>query len=366
MLLKIIAGLLIGIVLLFTLANGTFLPSKYNLAKDTYDPAIHPMTEAQFQLIHAGLTAASSHNMQPWKISIEDQQSFTLHADLTKDLPVIDGNKRQMLISQGTFIERVKQASEAAGFDLTITYSNINWKRPYPEIARFDVKSSNAVTTDDVSGASYQKQSSATSDIEAILQTEFASSRFDYVYLAEEDLTLIQSMLREGTRIESENQEAMEELLSIFRFSKWEKNTYRYGLSLNTLSPLMQTLINPILKYTTSWSSFGESSIPAFEKRLENEVGYLLLLKDNPTDQDMIAAGETLERLSSEIDGYTLRPAVQVLEHIEGMETVSKDFQDTYGKKAEVLCIIGFTPQSDGYHESVRHQVNDLVLKSQK
>lgn len=365
MAMKISAGILVGIVLLFILANGTFLPSKYTTKKDSYDPTIHNMTVAQFQLIQAGIGASSSHNMQPWKISITDKQNFTLHADMTKDLTIIDGDKKQMLISQGTFIERVKQAADAAGINASIDYANIDWTDPWPVIANFEINSNKAIPADQITGATYQNEPSANSNIETVLKAEFASNNLDYLYLAGEDLPKIQSMLRKGNQIESENQEAMEELLSIFRFSKWEKNSYRHGLSLNTASPVVQTFINPILKFTTSWKSFGESSIPVFEKRLENEIGYLLLIKDNPTDQDLIAAGETLARLSGEIDGYILRPAVQVLEDIDGMETVGKEFQDTYGTRGEVIFIIGFTPQSDGYYESVRHQVSDLILPAQ-
>ena len=362
MTIKIILLLLGALFIMFIVANGTFLKSKYNLKKDQYDSELHSMTETQFQLIQAGISAASSHNMQPWKVSIENENQFTLYADMNKDLPVIDKDHRQLLISQGTFIQKAKQAAQTAGLSMDVTIHSVDFEDLLPQIATFTIWEENSIEVDSVAASSYVGEAKGASNIESELEAAFMSIPLEYQYVTGDELPNIKAMLREGNRIESENQEAMEELLENFRFSKWSKNSYRYGLSINTTSPLIQTFINPILNVTSSEESFGKSSIQVFVKRLENEIGYILLKKENPTEEDFITAGEVLISLSNNLDGYIIRPAVQLLQEIDGMESSSQEFQNEYGQDSEVILIIGITKQSGGYFESVRHQVRDLIL----
>ena len=363
MIAKTILGLIVALIVVFVLVDGTFLPSRYNGEKDIYDAESDEMTELQFSLIKAGMGAGSSHNMQPWKIQVKSEESFALYADMEKNLDVVDASHNQLLMSQGTYIEKVKQAAKDAGIALKVNYEPIDFGQDLPLVATFSIAGENQ-SIDSISSTTYHETEGVAVDIEAILDQTFGKSKLSYAYQTGRELPKMQRYLREGTQIESENQDAMEELLRIFRFTKWEKNQYRFGLSLNTVPRVVQVFLQPIMKLTANWESFGQSGMTQFESRLSKETGYVLIIKENPTAEDYLLAGELMSKLSHDMDGYTIRPAVQLLEDIEGMEQIGESFQAEYGGAGEVLLILGVKPKvAPGAYESVRHQVEDLVIQ---
>lgn len=58
----------------------------------------------RWALAHA-ILAPNSHNRQPWLVDLREPNAITLHVDLERTLPMTDPWFRQIVISQGTFIE---------------------------------------------------------------------------------------------------------------------------------------------------------------------------------------------------------------------------------------------------------------------
>ncbi|MDD3394623.1 MAG: hypothetical protein PHG19_08310 [Anaerotignum sp.] len=354
-------------VLIFAMASwdGAYMRTEYNVSNDVYDEEKKIMSETEFQLIGAGIQSASSHNMQPWKIKILDQMTFALYADMEKTLPMIDPENNQLLMSQGTFIGSVKQVAEELGVSLDVKYAPISLNEKLPLIATFTILSEEKIKADAISSASIGMNTQ-----EAMLDTKKVSdllrdrlNDYEMIWVKEEQKPIFQEYLRKGNMVESKHQGAMTELLEIFRFTKWDKNKYRYGLSLNTITPPLNMCIEPIVGLTSNPKSFGKSSLAAFEKRLENEEAYLVLAHQAPKPSDYVRVGEALSILGLCVEGYTVRPAVQLIEPLEGMQELYNDLREEYAIQGEVLQIIGFTRKSSSYHESVRHQVLDLIIE---
>ncbi len=367
---RIVKRVLIGIVgvvalvlIVLMVMDGSFLTKKYDSSRDEFNEEKHQMTKTQFNLIKAGMSAGSSHNMQPWKVKVENDKTFNLYIDREKDLSVIDKNHNQVLISQGAFIGMVKKEAETLGVKVDVEYYDINMDDTLPLVASIIISNEQEDGVDGVSSATYEESDTVTDNIGAVIESEFVKSNLKYTYLEETQLEDVQYYLREGTRIESNDKEAMEELLNVFRFSRWDKNKYRYGLSLNTMKPMLQMIIEPIMKYTSTADNFGKSSIAAFEDRLSKEIGYVLIQKENPSNMDLIETGEILTSLTKEIKGYTVRPAAQLIQELDGMKEISTEFQNVYGQEEEVIFIIGIQPKQDGFYESIRHKVEDIVIK---
>ncbi|SEO32412.1 hypothetical protein SAMN04488134_10685 [Amphibacillus marinus] len=355
--LSIVAGMVVW--------NGTFLKTKYDSAQDNYDHEQASMTETQFQLIRAGIQAASSHNMQPWKIKIIDDQSFVLYADLTKHLPIIDPDYQQLLMGQGTFIALIRATAEQLGIALEVNYHPLNMEEELPIIATFTSDAHEDSTIDSVTAASAGSESEEPSFAvhEATQFIHDLAPKYVVKWIAEENRSEFQDYLYTATEIEAENQQAMEEMLDVFRFTKWEKNKYRYGLSLNTIGPPLNTFIPPIVGLTAQWKSFGKATINSFEERLANEELYLVLALENPTQSDYIEVGEVITGLTQRVAGFTLRPAVQILQPLAGMEEVYREMHEVIGIEGEIIQIIGFTKKDNAFHDSIRHQVMDLILE---
>lgn len=361
----IILGVVAIIILGMACWDGAFMGTRYNIQKDVYDEEKKVMSKAEFELIRGGIASASSHNMQPWKIKIVDQKTFSLYADMEKNLPVIDPKNIQMLMSEGTFIGSVKEEAKKLGLALDVQYAPIDLNKELKLIATFHILGEGENEVDAVSSATRGVDVDVPMlNQEKILElTDNSLPGFQTLWIEEEQKSLFQTYLQKGTMIEASNQKAMEELLKVFRFTKWEKNQYRYGLSLNTITPPLRMFIEPIVGATATWESFGKNSITAFEQRMKNEAGYLVISCENPKFSDYIRMGEALSQMSLSIDGFTMRPAVQLIEPLEGMTEVYDEMKEVFDIQGEVVQVIGFTKRENGYHDSVRHQVMDIIIQ---
>ncbi len=362
----LLIGLLISISTL-VIGSGVYLPKEYRLEDDIYDPELSAMTELQFYLIHGGLRASSSHNMQPWKIIILDDTRFELHADIAKALPVIDPNYQQMLMSQGTFLESLQDAADTSGITITIEPATPDLSQGATKIATIEIVNEPILDDWTVAGAtSTENENQAVSFSISAGETLFVGMDDIYrTWIDNDQLETFQTLLLEAMTLEANHLSAMEELLGIFRFTRYEKNKHRYGLSLNTMTPIMQTMIEPIMNLTATPTSFGASSINPFKTRLKSEHTYLVLSMENPTAWDYVEIGRWTQRLANHFTDATVRPVVQLLEPLEGMSELSDAMIRTSAIPGSPMIILGFQEPQSGFHESLRHRVMDLINRSQ-
>lgn len=348
--------------------DGFFLETKYDVSRDEYDVEKEFMSGTQFALIRAGIQAASSHNMQPWKVRIDSETSFTLLADMSKILPVIDPDNKQLMMSQGTFIGSVKAYADEHGIELKVEYLQPDINAEFPEIASFLIVNENYLQIDGVTSATKGVEGTANTlgynDISELVKSVLPEAKIKFI--AGKELEIFQEYLRRGTAKEAGNISANEELLDVFNFTKWEKNKFRYGLSLNTIAPVARTFIEPLVGLTSTPQNFGKSSISAFERRLAVEEGYLVISLDTPKPSDYVKVGEALTLLGLNSTGYIVKPAVQLIQPIDGMRQIYEEMVEQFNIDGEVVQIIGFTKIGGGYHESVRHRVMDIVTVEQE
>lgn len=361
----IIGSLLLVIILVFVLLDGTFLPKKYqSVWSNKY---IEQLEDDQSKMIAYAIRAASSHNTQPWLVKSIDENTIELYADMDKALPVVDGDNKQLLMSQGTFIESFRQGAAQYGYGVDITYSEPNFSDKMPLIATIKAyKEKDMGTVDAVSSSTYVavKPDENTSLRKALDQCIAEYQGFSYTIVESSgDVEKLEEVLMEGTIIESKNEAAMKELLDKFRFTEWEKNEYRYGLSLNTLPGILKPFTQPIIKSVSKdWEGFGDSGIKQFENRLEQQTKYILIKSDNPSNLEYIYSGQIYQKLIFKVDEYDLRPAMQALENFDAMKSLNEQFQQTYGVDGEVVWIIGLQDKTNPA-SNPRHLVEDILVQ---
>ncbi len=66
-------------------------------------------------LSHA-ILAPHSHNLQSWLVDLREPEIITLRMDVTRTLPHTDPHSRQMVMSQGTFLELLDLAARQRGY----------------------------------------------------------------------------------------------------------------------------------------------------------------------------------------------------------------------------------------------------------
>lgn len=361
-----IVVILFIIVLVFIYLDGTFISKKYNsIWSSQY---IDQLETDQYRMIAYGLRAASSHNTQPWIVKEINPNTIELYADMDKALYVVDKDFHQLQMSQGTFIESYKEGAKQYGYDVNIKYNKPNFTEKSPLIATIKVqKKAVAINSDAISSCTYSSlKTTKTYDLEKTLSqclNEYPS--FSYTIIdSSADVKKLESILLEGTIIESKDAGAVKELLNVFRWTEWEKNKFRYGLSLNSLPGILKPFIQPIMKHSSkNWEAFGESSIKSFKDRLATQDKYLLIKCDNSDNLKFIHDGQIYQKLIFEISDYNLRPAMQALENFDAMKALNTKFQEEYGIDGEVVFIIGLQNKTDKpLASNPRHLVEDIMV----
>lgn len=359
---------MVTLLVLIPVINGALEPVKYNLSIDSYDNEAAYMTEDQFHLVKAGMSSASSHNMQPWLVKIVDDNTFEVLVNQQKLLPIVDPNNYQTLMSIGGFIANIDYEATSRGMIIEISYeSDIDFELENPKVATISiVQGSSTTPTDILSGSTYQNNDNLNQQATFAPEEEmdrFSVQGYTIDLIKDEGLETFKAFLLEATTIESTNQAAMDELLSIFRFSRHSKNEFRYGLSLNTIPRPMQFYIESLVGMTSNWKSFGNSSITTFEKRLASEFSYFVISMEQPSKLDYLRVGYLSQWLSLELSDVDLRPAVQLIQPLDGMDQVLEDVKEQYHVSNEIMMIIGvkWSEPSKAY-ESIRHQVMDIIV----
>lgn len=359
------AGAVLIVVMLFVGFDGTFLPRTYASVWSKQD--IERLDDLQSKLIAYGIRAASSHNSQPWLVKKIDAETIELYADMDKALPVVDGDKKQLLMSQGTFIESYRQGAMFSGYTVNVTYHDVDVSENRPLIATLHIQQDTELHVEDsTSGSTYDSLTTDKSDLRTTIDeciTDYPGFTYTLVD-TESEVEALEGMLLEGTIIESKDKEATRELLDFFRWTEWDKNKYRYGLSLNTLPDPVKPFAQPLMKILSKdLSSFGESGIKQFKERLEKQTKYILIHCDNPVTLDYVVSGQIYQQLVHEVSGYELRPAMQVLESFDAMQQLSMQFQTKYGNNGDVIWVIGLQEKSNKpIASNPRHRIEDIII----
>lgn len=239
------------VVVVFILLDGSFMLKQY---KKAWKEDENTNKNDLMKIIDFAIGASSSHNMQPWLVKLADDSTMMLFADTSKELPVVDGDKNQMLMSQGAFIAKFVQGAKKYGYDVKIEYSNLAMDDELPLIATMQITKNGVPIVDTISSSTMvANQTDEISDLQQdIIRLLDGYSDFSHDYIQSgADFDKLQKMLLEGTIIESKNVDATNELLSIFRWTEWDKNKYRYGLSITSLPAMLKPFVQPIMKVSS-------------------------------------------------------------------------------------------------------------------
>jgi len=85
-----------------------------------WQPPADSLDIRRWALSHA-LLAPHAHNLQSWLVDLDTPDTIVLHMDMKRLLPETDPMSRQMVISQGTFIEVLDLACRQRGYRTEVT-----------------------------------------------------------------------------------------------------------------------------------------------------------------------------------------------------------------------------------------------------
>jgi len=357
---KILVSLIIVVVLLVIGVTGVFLPKSY---KSMFSEDYHlKFDDARYRVVSYGILAPNSHNIQSWKITLDenDENVMSLFLNEERTIPVVDSNYNQLIMSCGTFISFMEAGAEKLGYQLDITYFPNGELPNNPSVEEIKntkiadiklVKDTNIVdpTFDVIGGATkrlaYDNLEIPAEKLNALLnQNTFDTIEFNILSEVNEVATLKEMMIQ-GVDIESKNEDAMMETKDIFRYTTYDKNKNPYGLSLHSDNPsvLKRTItefLATIMKQ--SWEADGDFWYQRDSKNIEETNYFGMIMTDTNTRMDQINVGLVYGNicLAAINNGLDIQPAIQVLQDYEAMNALNTQVHGTFAQDGQVIQMI--------------------------
>ena len=381
----IILFILLVLISVFTI-SGSFLHTAYlDPWKKTYQ---NRFDDPRLKLTAHGLLAANGHNMQPWKIKLEEENSsvFYLYADSSKSTPAVDPYARQMMITQGCFLEYLKIAGEKLGTPVTITLfpdgvydeDKLSTSMDTYPVAKITLDKAapqntplyDGIFLSDTNRGIYSKTQLSEDAVSTLTDTQEYPGISAFLYQAPDQVQSIGLIAMEAAEIEGNTTRVMKETEDIFRSNEYQKNKYRYGFSVEgqgtkgIMKHFLQTIVS-LFPSMNSGKAQTDNFIKSTRTSVENTPAYLLLTTKNNTRTSQVEAGMLYSSyiLKAHSLGLAMQPLSQALEEYMEMNTVYEKIHSQYGNGGTIQMLLRVGYPKQPVPLSMRQDINSLLLK---
>lgn len=386
----IFAGIIVFIVLAvlaLLIMSGIFKKAAYlepwekDYAQKFDDPRI--------QLAAHGLLAANGHNMQPWKIRLDedDPMTFYLYADSDRLTNEVDPFARQMMITQGTFLEYCQIAGDRLGYKTDImlfpqggydenrldeSMKNI----PVAKVTLVKTASQSVSLYDymflpDTNRAPYQSTLLTFAQVNELENINTDDVMFIKIFQDQENVNKIGDYAIKAASIEAGVDRVMKESKIIFRANEYQKNEYRYGFSVEGqgtsgfMKHLMQGLVT-LFPSMNDGKAASDRLIQSTQVSVENTAAYAMIITKDNTRLSQVKSGMLYSKLilAAHQQGLVMQPLSQVLEEYPEMNELYKSIHGDYtpeGGTIQMLVRLGESTKD--VPQSMRRDIMDLVIE---
>jgi hypothetical protein len=379
------ALLIVAFASLFII-SGIFESSKY--LEPWQKDYSQKFDDPRIRLIAHGLLAANGHNMQPWKIRLDKDNLmvFYLYADSERLTNEVDPFARQMMITQGTFLEYVKIAGDELGYKTTVELfpegsydeqklSESMKTKPVAKIMLTKDEPQNSPLYDsmflpDTNRAAYQSTKLTSEQINQLETINTDVNMSIKIFQDKENVDKLGSYAMKGATIEAGVNRVMQESEIIFRANEYKKNKYRYGFSVEgqgtsgIIRHLMQGLVT-LFPSMNNGRAASDMFIKSTRTSVDNTPAYAMIITNDNSRSNQVKSGMLYSRLILEAHrlGFVMQPLSQVLEEYPEMKEPYNSIHRNYasdGGTIQMLVRLGKATKE--VPQSMRRDVMDLMI----
>jgi len=321
-----------GVVLAATAglsACDTSLPPE---ALQAWNPPTDSGDVRQWLVAHA-ILAPHSHNLQSWRVDLSVPNEITLFIDLQRLLPETDPLSRQMMMSQGTFLELLDLAARQKGLRADITLfpegafgpTTLDGRptarvrlvpdmtaQPDPLFAQIFKRRTNREAYEARPPEAPALKAIASSLAPHPIRVGFAGADQAGVLQQHRDIAM------QAWRIELTTPRALLESYKVLRIGPTEIAQHRDGLSVN--DPMLR-VINALGLFDRSQASAPDSSavtgqIDEFNAKLATTPAFFAMVTEGNDRFTQVNAGRAYVRaqLAATAHGLSMQPLSQALQ----------------------------------------------------
>jgi len=301
----------------------------------------HPSKDLDIRkwILSYAILAPHSHNLQSWLVDLGKPDEITLYCDLTRLLPETDPFSRQIVMSQGTFIELLDMAAKERGLrtqiDLFPKGEFEAEKVDDRPTARIRLIEDSSVKKDPLflqilkrhtNREAYDLKDPA-SDALASIKESVKTYPVNVGFVLSNPPELIakhRTIAAEGWRIELTTPRTIMETYKVLRIGPDEIAKYRDGISIN----------DPFLRFITALGLFDRTKAPApddsattgqikdFNEKLVKTPAFFWMITAGNDRTTQINAGRAYVRaqLAATSNGLSMHPISQALQEFPEMK----------------------------------------------
>jgi hypothetical protein len=375
-------ALLVGVVVG---VGGMFVPSRY---LEPWSADYHEsFDDPRVQLVSVGLLASSGHNMQPWLVHLDpDPDVFYLYADGSRLSPSVDPLSRQVMVSQGSFLQYVTVAGDQLGHPVAVELfpdgeydeNDLVGSMASTPVARVTLSPGastpqpawDSLFRSDTNRAPYTTEPLTEQQLAALSGLDRDSEATLSILTEQQDLDSLGKLAIEGSTIESRSAGATAESDAVFRSNEYLKNDSRWGFSVEgqgTTGP-MKYLIQGLITLFPAMNNDdvgAQRQIDLTTAAVAATPAYGIISTHANTRQQQVEAGMLYSRfdLAARSMGLVMQPLSQVIQEYPAMAAPYIAVHDQYapdGGTIQMIVRLG-TPTVE-YPQTMRRDVTDLLL----
>ncbi|MBD1558689.1 twin-arginine translocation signal domain-containing protein [Vibrio sp. S9_S30] len=365
------------------LAAAPVVVSHVSDSADLFRPVL-TYSDLRKTLISYAMLCPNPHNIQPWKVDFEDENTILLYVDEGRLLPQTDPIHRQIHIGQGTFIESLTVAASHFAMRADVQYfpqgeygNQVLENKP---VAAIKLVPDASIQPDPLFSYLVTRQSNKTEYTNAKLTDTELNAILNVVKTNGSDLRLIQTekynqemrhFLNQAMEIEEQKSARSLETIGMFRFNDDEFKQYRdgFGLPQNGVVGAKRWLAEQFFLSRESAekdpTAFGKEGIKLTKAVTESTHHFAILVTEGNTRTDQLEVGRLYNRINlvTASMGIAQHPMSQILQEYEDMLPLQERFKQYFNvNKSHTVQMVFRLGKANPTPESPRREVSDLLM----
>jgi hypothetical protein len=293
-----------------------------------------PFGDPRLDALAFAILAPNPHNMQPWRIRLEGENAFLLHADLSRMLPETDPPNRQITIGFGAFLELFRQAAAQQGARAEID--------PFPEgepllvlderpVARVRLVEDPATPKDPLFAEVLRRRTNrslfaaralAAADLERV-KAASVGGVYAEATLDPERIAALKALARAAWRVEWTTPAKRRESIEVTRIGRAEIEAAPFGLALSGAGLEAAAALGLLSreKMDAAGEVAYEQGLANYAAAIDTAAGFLWTTTATNTRRDQLEAGRAWVRmqLAATAAGLAFHPLSQALQEFPEM-----------------------------------------------
>ncbi len=314
--------------------------------------------DQKLELIRYATLAASGHNTQPWKFTIQEN-AIQIHPDYSRRLPVVDPNNREMWISLGCALENLLIAAHAVGYTAEVTYPDTAELIDIRLIEDRPQKSAllDAIPVRQNTRSEYDGQLLKTSHFEEIQSLPLEPGVALRFAANPGDLEIFLDYVNQGNIQQYSDRAFIEELIHWLRFNKKEVLKTMDGLSSRCTG-------NPeVPRWIGQWfvsATKPQQQADADAKKLRSSSGAVVIASESDDRTSWVRTGQVYERMALKMTSINIKSAF-LNQPIE-VTDIRTQFQNAIGLGSSIPQLLVRFGYAEALPHSMRRPVDQVLI----